>query len=149
MHASRLSLGAAPGLRAACPKGIQRPFRNDLRPPKIPRHVARAADEDSDRKTGLDWDKAWSGFVDGLNRNIPVVEDRTVSRPEQKPQPSSKSPQFSKDSRRGLRENIKKQENFVLDFWSQESFFKLGGVLILILLASFLVVGTGNSPPEY
>ena len=120
-------------------------FTDSRHPPRTQSHIVRATEEEG--KSGLDWDKAWSGFVDGLNKNIPVVEDRTVARPEEPKKASSKSPQFAKDSRRNLRENIKKQENFVLDFWSQESFFKLGGVLIVLLLAVFLVAGRGG-PPE-
>lgn len=141
-------LRPCPTIRHTSPQASrsnQHCFKSSRQPPRTQSHIVRATEEDG--KSGLDWDKAWSGFVDGLNKNIPVVEDRTVARPEEQKKTSSKSPQFAKDSRRNLRENIKKQENFVLDFWSQESFFKLGGVLIVLLLAVFLVAGRGG-PPE-
>ena len=112
-----------------------------------PRQAIRAAAEDDSKKGGLDWDKAWSNFADSLNKNIPVVEDRSARRPEaQQQRPSSKSPQFAKDSRRQLKENIKRQENFVLDFWSQELFFKAGGLFIAVLLIIFLFIGGPGGP---
>ena len=115
-------------------------------PRRLRKQAARAA-EDEPNKGGLDWDRAWSNFKDGLNKNIPAVEDRSVKRPEsQQQRPSSKSPQFAKDSRRQLRENIKQQENLVLDFWSQELFFKAGGVFIAVLLVIFLFIGGPGGP---
>ena len=149
MQACQRTAGASSALVSTTVRGpSRRCFTASRQPPRAPFHVVRATEEGSEGKNGLDWDKAWSGFVDGLNKNIPVVEDRTVNRPEQpKKASSSRSPQFAKDSRRSLRENIKKQENTVLDFWSQESFFKLGGVLIVLCLVAFLVVGPGR-PPE-
>ncbi|DBA74072.1 TPA: hypothetical protein ACH3X1_010886 [Trebouxia sp. C0004] len=116
--------------------------------PRSRRHAPRAADKGKSSKGGLDWDSAWSNFKDGLNKNIPVVEDRTAQRPEsqQQPKSSNKSPQFARDSRRQLRENIKKQENLVLDFWSQELFFKAGGLFIAVLLVIFLLIGGPGGP---
>ena len=107
------------------------------------RRCVCGATEDSEgkKKGGFDWDNAWSNFQEGLNRNIPEVQDRTARPAEPQPRVSSKSPQFARDSRKQLRENIKKQENLVLDFWSQELFFKVGGALIAVLLLFFLVIG--------
>ena len=127
-------------------RSVQHPFTSG-KPPRKLRKQATCAAEDEPNKGGLDWDKAWSSFKDGLNKNIPAVEDRTVKRPEsQQQRPSSKSPQFAKDSRRQLRENIKQQENLVLDFWSQELFFKAGGVFIAVLLVIFLFIGGPGGP---
>ena len=131
---------------------LARPGQQAFKPikssPRLRRHVPRAADKEESSKRGLDWDSAWSSFKDGLNKNIPVVEDRTAQRPEsqQQPKSSNKSPQFARDSRRQLRENIKKQENLVLDFWSQELFFKVGGLFIAVLLVIFLLIGGPGGP---
>lgn len=124
----------------------QHKFTCGKAPRRLRKQVTRAAD-DEPGKGGPDWDRAWSNFKDGLNKNIPAVEDRSVKRPDsQQQRPSSKSPQFAKDSRRQLRENIKQQENLVLDFWSQELFFKAGGVLIAVLLLTFLIIGGPGGP---
>jgi hypothetical protein len=130
----------------ACP--AHQAFKPSKSSPRLRRHAPRAADKGKSSKGGLDWDSAWSNFKDGLNKNIPVVEDRTAQRPEsqQQPKSSNKSPQFARDSRRQLRENIKKQENLVLDFWSQELFFKAGGVFIAVLLVIFLLIGGPGGP---
>ena len=125
---------------------VHHAFRSGKAPRRPCRQSTRAAEEESS-KGGLDWDRAWSNFKDGLNKNIPVVEDRSAKQPEtQQQRPSSKSPQFAKDSRRQLKENIKKQENLVLDFWSQELFFKAGGVFIAVLLVIFLIIGGPGGP---
>ena len=112
------------------------------------RYVPTASEEGERSKGGLDWDNAWSSFKEGLNKNIPAVEDRSATRPQQPQQqrPSNKSPQFARDSRKQLRENIKKQENLVLDFWSQELFFKIGGLFIAVLLVVFLLTGGPGGP---
>lgn len=121
-----------------------KPSRASLRPRRF---ACQATEKDEGSKGGLDWDSAWSNFKEGLNKNIPVVEDRTAKpQSQQQPKPSNKSPQFARDSRRQLRENIKKQEDFVLDFWSQELFFKAGGVFIAVLLVIFLLVGGPGGP---
>ena len=127
-------------------RSVQHRFISGNAPLRLRKQAARAA-EDEPNKGNLDWDRAWSSFKDGLNKNIPAVEDRSVKRPEsQQQRPSSKSPQFAKDSRRQLRENIKQQENLVLDFWSQELFFKAGGVFIAVLLVIFLFIGGPGGP---
>lgn len=141
MPASRV-VGQCP---TAKPWWNARAFNSGKAPCRPRLSLVRATEEKSEG-TGPDWDRAWKSFSDSLNKNIPVVEDRTLNPPEQK-KASSRSPQFAKDSRRELRENIKKQENVLLDFWSQESFFKLGGALIVLLLLVFLVAGNGG-PPE-
>ena len=134
---------------------IYRSFRSSVRhavvsdraPRRVRKQCIRAAKEDEPSKGGLDWDNAWSSFKDSLNKNIPEVEDRSAKRPESQPQrTSNKGPQFAKDSRRQLRENIKQQENLVLDFWSQELFFKAGGLLIAVLLVIFLFIGGPGGP---
>ena len=133
----RLAYGSGATFRPAQQGSKQRSVRS-----AYPRHITRATeDSDQNQKRGLDWDSAWSNFKDGLNKNIPQVEDRTARSPEPQKRTSSKSPQFAKDSRRQLRENIKKQEDVVLDFWSQELFFKAGGAFIAVLLVIFLVIG--------
>jgi len=134
--------------RVTLARPTQQAFKPIKSSPRLRRHVPRAADKDESSKRGLDWDSAWSSFKDGLNKNIPVVEDRTAQRPasQQQPKSSNKSPQFARDSRRQLRENIKKQENLVLDFWSQELFFKAGGVFIAVLLVIFLLIGGPGGP---
>ena len=60
------------------------------------------ATEDSEgkKKGGLDWDSAWSNFKEGLNKNIPEVQDRSARPAEPQQRVSSKSPQFAKDSRK-------------------------------------------------
>lgn len=122
-------------------------FKPNQASPRLRRFACQATEKDEGSKGGLDWDSAWSNFKDGLNKNIPVVEDRTAKpQSQQQPKPSNKSPQFARDSRRQLRENIKKQEDFVLDFWSQELFFKAGGVFIAVLLVIFLLVGGPGGP---
>lgn len=129
-------------------RSVQHPFAS-VKPSRRLRKQATCAAEDEPNKGGLDWDRAWSSFKDGLNKNIPAVEDRSVkpkSPESQQKRPSSKSPQFAKDSRRQLRENIKQQENLVLDFWSQELFFKAGGVFIAVLLVIFLFIGGPGGP---
>lgn len=127
-------------------RSVQHPFTSGKPPRRLRKQATRAAEEEPN-KGGLDWDGAWSNFKDSLNKNIPAVEDRSVKRPEtQQQRQSSKSPQFAKDSRRQLRENIKQQENLVLDFWSQELFFKAGGVFIAVLLVIFLFIGGPGGP---
>lgn len=122
-------------------------FSSDKAPRRLRNQSTLAAKQDEPGKGGLDWDNAWSSFKDSLNKNIPEVEDRSAKRPESQPQrASSKSPQFAKDSRRQLRENIKKQENLVLDFWSQELFFKAGGLFIAVVLVLFLFIGGPGGP---
>ncbi len=128
---------------------VYQAFRPSKAPPRLHGHVLKATEEDEGSRGGLDWDSAWSNFKEGLNKNIPVVEDRTAKRSDtqqQQQRSNSKSPQFARDSRRQLRENIKKQENLVLDFWSQELFFKAGGVFIAVLLVIFLLIGGPGGP---
>ncbi len=70
----------------ACP--AHQAFKPSKSSPRLRRHAPRAADKGKSSKGGLDWDSAWSNFKDGLNKNIPVVEDRTAQRPESQQQPS-------------------------------------------------------------
>ena len=147
MQHSRALLGQSVLAQRTSCVFVQHAFTTGKAPRRLRRQAIRAAKEDEPSKGGLDWDSAWSSFKDGLNKNIPAVEDRSAKRPESQAQrASSQSPQFARDSRRQLRENIKKQENLVLDFWSQELFFKAGGVLIAVLLAIFLFIGGPGGP---
>ncbi|KAL3147737.1 hypothetical protein ABBQ32_002479 [Trebouxia sp. C0010 RCD-2024] len=132
--------------RSYC-SSVRHAFLSGRAPRTVRKQCIHAAKEDEPSKGGLDWDSAWSNFKDSLNKNIPEVEDRSTKRPEsQPPRASSKGPQFAKDSRRQLRENIKQQENLVLDFWSQELFFKAGGLFIAVLLVIFLFIGGPGGP---
>lgn len=55
----------------------------------------------------------------------------------------SKPPRVASDSFRAKKDSIRKQENQVLDFWSQEKFFlAAGGVLAVILILFILAVAS-------
>jgi hypothetical protein len=53
-------------------------------------------------------------------------------------QPLQSAPKFAKPSKRG--EKVRQQESLLLDFWTQENTFKLGGALVVGLLLFFVFV---------
>lgn len=53
-------------------------------------------------------------------------------------QPLQGAPKFAKPSKRG--EKVRQQESLLLDFWTQENSFKLGGALVVGLLLFFVFV---------
>lgn len=59
---------------------------------------------------------------------IPKVDDRPVQN----------APKFARRSKRV--EKVKQQESELLDFWTQELSFKVGGALVLGLLFVFLFI---------
>ena len=52
--------------------------------------------------------------------------------------PVDSAPRFAKRTQRG--EKVKQQESQLLDFWTQEASFKIGGALVIGLLFVFLFV---------
>ena len=101
--------------------------------PRQRRPAAARAEKDNKDGKKVDWDRAWSDFkpnVDSLKDSLPKVEQKS----------SSAGPKFSKQSLRGQRDTIRKQENAVLDVWSQEIFFKIGGAAIVVILFIFVFI---------
>ena len=52
--------------------------------------------------------------------------------------PIDSAPKFAKRTVRG--QQVKKQESQLLDFWTQEASFKIGGAIVIGLLFVFLFV---------
>ena len=53
-------------------------------------------------------------------------------------QPVQSAPRFASQKRKAG--NVREQESQLLDFWTQETSFKLGGAVVLALLFVFLFV---------
>lgn len=112
--------------------------------PRSARWCVRASKDGGDDDRGVNWDAAWSEFKStakkGALRHLcayPPLVGVTAGRgcagdagiPETE---SRKAPSFSRRPRRTpLQEQIRKQEDFVLDFWSSETVFKARLAVVL------------------
>ncbi|KAK9822686.1 hypothetical protein WJX81_000624 [Elliptochloris bilobata] len=75
----------------------------------------------------------WSDFKTTAKKGVPVTESR-------------KAPSFSRKPRRtSLQDSIRKQEDLVLDVWSSETAFKVGGVVAVAFMAFIVVTALQSS----
>lgn len=85
-------------------------------------------ESDSDSSDGVDWEEKWSNFQAGIKDKIPEVE----------PGARRSGPRPTGNSRQ---DQIRRQENAVLDVWNQESFFKYAGGAVAVLLLLLIFSG--------
>merc|ERR1712130_307169 len=74
------------------------------------------------------WDKKWRDTVNKAKQGVPKTDS----------QPVQSAPKFAKSSKRG--EKVKEQESLLLDFWTQENTFKVGGAIVVGLLLAFVFI---------
>lgn len=115
--------------------------------PRSERWCVRASKDGGDDDRGVNWDAAWSEFKSTAKKGawrhllthlplIGVTAGRGCAGCAGIPETESrKAPSFSRRPRRTpLQEQIRKQEDFVLDFWSSETVFKARLALYLYVL---------------
>lgn len=108
--------------------------------PALPLRAGVRSRAKNDGEGSVDWDAAWRKVRD----NMPEVEDRTQPGGEfgGRTTRTSQSPRFNRDEARSRREDIRKQEQLLLNIWTDEKLFLQAGLgLVALLLVCVVVVG--------
>lgn len=101
---------------------------------------APKASSDRNREgSSVDWDQAWSNFSQNARAKIPEVESRVYTQ----------APRFAERRTWNVgqqQESIRRQERYLLNYWSQDTFFKGGGLAVLALF--ILLILLAGPPPS-
>ena len=126
--------------------------------PRSARWCVRASKDAGDDDRGVNWDAAWSEFKSTAKKGalrsprahlpqVGVTAGKWCAGDAGIPETESrKAPSFSRRPRRTpLQEQIRKQEDLVLDFWSSETVFKARCTVLGMFLRTSMS-GTASSP---
>lgn len=120
-------------LTVAHPGALRLPRRSNT----VTNCAGGTPDQNDNQDERVDWDAAWKKVRQGL----PEVESRSAS------SVRTQTPSFSRDAARSRREDIKQQEQLLLNLWTDEKLFLQAGLGIVALLLLFVVVI--GPPPQH